>query len=84
MSNPPVIWTEEMVARCFGMKRAEMTNKSIAVRLGVTERAVVKKCAHVAHKRLNGRGGRGGLNSRILAGSTTVEAPEDFNSLGIN
>lgn len=38
-------WDDETRARAAGMKRAGMTNKQIAVRLGVTERSVAHICS---------------------------------------
>ena len=71
-------WTEEMTAICFGMKRAGMTTKAIAARLGVTERDVKKKCLHKARKSLTGRAGREGKKSRILAGVGVTGTREEL------
>jgi predicted transcriptional regulator len=72
------VWTEETTAICFGMKRAGMTNRQIAERLGVTEREVKRKCLHKVKKRINGLGGPSRLNGRILAGATGTVDMEDL------
>lgn len=47
-------WDDETRARAAGMKRAGMTNKQIAVRLGVTERSVAHICSKAgAYRRLD-------------------------------
>ena len=49
------VWTDEMIAIAAGMKRAGLTNKVIAARLGVTASAVIGKCNRVGvHRRLDG------------------------------
>jgi predicted transcriptional regulator len=59
-----------MTAICFGMKRAGLTTKAIAARLGVTESAVKTKCRYRAHAKLTGKGGNACKKSRILAAIT--------------
>jgi hypothetical protein len=50
------IWTEEMKATAAGMKRAGLTTKAIAARLGITEKAVSHKLHQMrARKRLDGK-----------------------------
>jgi hypothetical protein len=50
------VWTDEMIATLAGMKRAGLSAKIIAARLGVTEAAVALKCNRIgAHCRLDGK-----------------------------
>ena len=67
-----------MTAICFGMKRAGLTTKAIAARLGVTEREVKDKCLHKARKSLTGHAGRRGKKSRILAEGGITGTMEDL------
>jgi len=46
---PRLVWDEEMVARAAGMKRAGFSNKVIAERLGVTEKAVQGRMHRAKH-----------------------------------
>lgn len=63
-------WDEEMVARAVGMKRAGMTNKDIAERLGVSIGSVVGRMNRAkAKRRLDGRGGR----SRAISNRRTLD-----------
>jgi len=52
-------WTEEMKTLAVGMKRAGMSNKAIAARLGTTPKAVGSMTAKLkARRRLDGKGGQ--------------------------
>jgi transposase len=54
-----MIWDDETKARAAGMKRAGMTNKQIAARLGTTVAAVTSVCHKAkAYRRLNHSGGQ--------------------------
>jgi transposase len=61
-------WDEEMLARAAGMKRAGMTNKDIAARLGVSVGSVVGRMNRAGAKRhLDGhKGGRTHISSRRI------------------
>ena len=51
-------WTNEMLATLAGMKRAGITTKAIATRLGISTASVQKKaCELHAHRRLDGHSG---------------------------
>lgn len=53
------VWTDEMIARAAGMKRAGLPAATIAQRLGVSVKAVNQKMSRVgARMRLNGKTGR--------------------------
>jgi transposase len=68
-------WDEEMVARAVGMKRAGMTNKDIAARLGVSIGSVIGRMSRAgAKRRLDGRGGatRTVSNRRTLDNIGTI------------
>jgi transposase len=63
-------WDEEMLARAAGMKRAGMTNKDIAARLGVSVGSVIGRMSRAgAKRRLDGRGGR----SRAISNRRTLD-----------
>lgn len=52
------VWTDEMTAIAAGMKRAGMTHKAIAARLGVSENAVKGRMGRLgARRRLDGHSG---------------------------
>lgn len=72
------MWTEEMTAICFGMKRAGMTTKAIAARLGVTEREVQRRCRGVAPSKLTGKGGWRSLKGRMMSGGSVTGTMEDL------
>lgn len=55
---PKKVWTDEMTAIAAGMKRAGLSNKAIAARLGTTVPAVSGRMQQTgAKRRLDGRGG---------------------------
>jgi len=72
-------WDDETRARAAGMKRAGMTNKQIADRLGTTAAAVSKACGMIgAYRRLNHAGGgnfNGEAPTRLIryVGHGTIE-----------
>lgn len=74
------IWTEEMVAIAAGMKRAGLTNRIIAARLGVTGSSVDNKMQKVGAKRnLTGATGvrfKGFGRQAIEARESAAEAAE--------
>jgi predicted transcriptional regulator len=72
------VWTEEMTAICYGMKRAGMTNRAIADRLGVTPVQVAEKCQHKAHQSLTGKGSRYRAKGRITASTPPSNLMEDL------
>ena len=52
------VWDAEMVARAAGLKRAGFSNKAIAEKLGVTEKAIKARMYKAkARVRLDGKGG---------------------------
>ena len=54
-------WDDETKARAAGMKRAGMTNKQIAERMGCTVPAVRQVCSRIgAYRRLDHRTGSSG------------------------
>lgn len=67
-----------MTTLCFGMKRAGMTNRQIAARLGVTEGQVARKCKGRVRKSLTGRANGVGRPSRVVATMLTMEEREDL------
>lgn len=55
---PKQVWDAEMVARAAGLKRAGFTNKTIAEKLGVTEKAIKARMHKAkARVRLDGKSG---------------------------
>lgn len=77
---PKKVWDAEMVARAAGLKRAGFTNKTIAERLGVTEKAVKGRMHKAkARVRLDGKGGIGRRDNYFQNGRPTpnfFEKPE--------
>lgn len=60
-------WTDEMVAIAAGMKRAGLSNKAIAERLGISVRAVAGRMSRAgAKRRLDGRTGLRGAGAQRL------------------
>ena len=67
-------WTPEERALAAGMKRAGMTNKQIAKRLGRTPQAVgIRCCRQGSHRRLDGSGGYNHHGVRRIGGGPIEE-----------
>ncbi len=69
-------WDDETRARAAGMKRAGMTNRQIADRLGVTVAAVQNQCKkQKAYRWLDHRTGGAGMIGKGIAfsGHSTIE-----------
>ena len=61
------IWTDEMKATAAGMKRAGLTTKAIAARLGITEKAVSHKMHQMRARRTSPKGPKAVKPGRVMS-----------------
>ncbi len=75
-------WTEEEIATLAGMKRAKMTNKQIAARLGKTDNQVRRQLAKIkAYRNLDHKRGQVTKNGAIMARVTGITALEELSDM---